>query len=103
MTHFEWIAAAIIGILSAGRLARLLVFDDFPPAVWLRRRWFVAVGDSNWKGLFECPFCMAPYLVAGSMAWFYFSDGHWSWWIANGWWAASYLAAIVVAYDEGAA
>jgi hypothetical protein len=34
------------------------------------------------------------------LAWAYLSGLHWTWWVANGWWAGSYLAAMVVAYDE---
>jgi len=32
--------------------------------------------------------------------WAWLSDLHWTWWVINGVWAASYLAASVVAYDE---
>lgn len=98
---FVWIAAALIGILSAARLARLLIFDDFPPVEWLRTQILARYAeDSKWSGLWECPFCLCPYLIAGAMGWFYLSDGHWTWWVANGWWAASYVAAIIVAYDQ---
>lgn len=30
MTNFEWVAFAIVAVLSAARLTRLLTFDDFP-------------------------------------------------------------------------
>lgn len=103
MDQFTWIAASIIGIVSAARVARFVIFDSFPPMYWLRVR-LVALfpPDSKWKDLMECPFCLAPYIVAVSMTWFYVSDGHWSWWVGNGWWAASYVAAMIVAYDQPA-
>jgi len=30
----------------------------------------------------------------------YLSDLHWSWWLINGIWAGSYVAAMLYAYDE---
>ena len=100
MTNVEWIAAAIIGILSIARTARLLIHDDFPPVTWVRRRWFVLVGDSAWGELAKCQFCLTPYLAAGMGAWAYWSDFGWTWWVVNGWWAASYVAAMVVSRDQ---
>ena len=35
-------------------------------------------------------------MVAGGAV----SDLHWTWWLVNGWWALSYLAAILVSYDQ---
>ena len=92
--------ALLIGVLAVARAARLVVFDDYPPMVWLRRRWYVLVGDSDWKKLVDCAFCAAPYLAAADIAWAWVSDFHWTWWLVNGWAALSYVAAIVVARDE---
>lgn len=96
--------ALAVGVISVARTARLIVHDDFPPIAWLRVR-FVALfpGDSSWSKLVECQFCLAPYLTIGMMAWAWLSNLHWTWWVINGWWACSYVAAILVAYDEGAA
>lgn len=100
--HPIWVA--IIGTLAIARMARLVVFDEYPPMEWLRLRWFVLMGDSKWKKLADCAFCAAPYLAVGDMAWAYFTlhDGsiHWSWWVFNIWLAVSYVAAMVVARDE---
>lgn len=93
--------AVLIAVVSVARTARLLVFDVFPPVFWVRSHVLAWLGDSKWSKLVECPFCLAPYLAAGEMAWAYYSDLHWTWWVANGWWALSYVAAIVVSYDEG--
>jgi hypothetical protein len=99
MSDFEWVAAVVIGVLSIARTARLLVWDEFPPAEWLRTRLLAATGE-KWGKLWTCQFCLAPYLTIGMGAWAYFSDFHWTWWVINGWWAASYVAAMVVAYDQ---
>lgn len=97
---YVWVAAAFIAIISVGRTARLLVWDDFPPIAWLRLKFFVKAGESPWKKLGECAFCLAPYLSVGMIAWMVLSDLHWTWWLVNGWWALSYLSAIVVSYDQ---
>lgn len=99
----EWIAAVVIGVLSVARTARLLTFDDFPPVVWLRDRATRRLGNT-WNGLAICAFCQAPYLTAGMLAWGWLARTdtglHWTWWVINGWWAAAYVAAIIVAYDQ---
>jgi len=97
---YVWLAAAIVAIVSVGRTVRLLIWDDFPPIAWARLKFFTRVGDSPWKKLGECGFCLAPYLSAGMVAWMWLSDLHWSWWLVNGWWALSYLSAILVSYDQ---
>lgn len=102
----DWtlVAAVLVGVVSVARTARLLVHDSFPPAAWLRVRYMALVGpSSDWAKLAECQFCLAPYLMAGMIGWAWVSDLHWTWWVINGWWAASYVAAMVVSYDEGAA
>ena len=100
LTTFQWIAAFIITVLSAARTARLIVWDDYPPTIWFRMKWDDLTGENPWNKLFHCQFCLTPYLVAGIMVWGYLSDLHWTWWVANGWWAMSYLAASYVAYDQ---
>jgi hypothetical protein len=93
--------AVIIGIISVARTARLIIHDDFPPMTWLRARILAQYDeDSSWRGLWECPYCLCPYLAAGMVAWMYLSDLHWSWWLINGIWAGSYVAAMLYAYDE---
>jgi hypothetical protein len=97
-------AAIVVAVLSIARTARLLIYDDYPPVAWVRervQRWLGA-GEkrSRWMLLTECPFCLAPYLTAGMLVWMWLSDLNTFWWVANGWWAMSYVAAIVVARDE---
>lgn len=95
--HF-W-AAVLIGVLSIARTARLICWDDFPPVAWLRVR-LIAWSGEKWGKVWTCQFCLAPYLTAGMILWAYLSDLHWTWWLINGWWAASYAAAVIVAYDQ---
>ena len=98
------IALALIGIVSTARMARLLTFDDFPPAAWFRLK-FASLLGSKWENLAVCPFCIAPYLMAVQIAWFLALYRHhdafiWFWLVPNLWWAGSYVASIVVAYDQ---
>lgn len=103
MPPYEWHIAVIIGIVSVARTARLLLFDEFPPMVWLRVRILAMFPeDSSWSKIAECPFCLTPYLAAGMLGWAWLSDLNAWWWVINGVWAASYLAAILVAYDQPA-
>ena len=93
----------VIGVLSVARVARLLTYDDFPPLEWARPK--VADRLGQWASLTICPFCLAPYLMAVQIVWFLLLYHHhdalvWFWLLPNAWWAASYLAAIVVAYDQ---
>lgn len=68
-------------------------------------KWDTLTHESAWNKLLHCQFCLTPYLTAGLLGWYWLaerSDGVWDdmWWIANGVWAVSYLAAILVAYDQ---
>ena len=98
------ILAALVGTVSTARTARLLTHDTYPPVQWLRNQWDAKVTGA-WNELMHCPFCLAPYLMAGMFAWWWVA---WSigglaqavWWYVNTWWALSYLAAILVARDQ---
>ena len=61
----------------------------------------------GWAELIVCPFCVAPYLMVVQIAWFLLlyenvSTTHflWFWVLPNAWWAFSYVASIIVAYDQ---
>lgn len=106
LDHFTLVAAVIVGILSVGRTARLLGFDEYPPMEWLRDKWDSKYGTEGWGKLIHCPFCSAPYLAAGMLLWFTFSYAYGGdvavilWWVINGWWGLSYVSSILVAYDQ---
>jgi hypothetical protein len=94
---------AIVGIIASARITRLVVADDYPLIVKARVAW-----DNNvrglWNKLLHCHWCFAPWatLLVGFLAWL--CDYHGVpvvWFIVFGWLAASYLASMVVQFDEG--
>jgi hypothetical protein len=99
LTQFQMVAAAIIGILSVARTARLIAHDSLPPVARLRVWWDDHVRGS-WNPLIHCHFCLTPWMATGMAAWFWYSDAHWTWWVVNGIWGFSYVSAIVVSYDN---
>lgn len=97
-----WVILAV-AVISVARVARLITHDTWPPMEWARPRLAARLG--SWSELVLCPFCVAPYLMAGQLAWLVLLRGHGDaftlgWLIPNLWWAASYVAAIIVAYDQ---
>lgn len=102
LSHEWWVyaLASVVSVLGVGRMLRLLTYDDFPP-VKRARDWYLAkVGTSPWKQLATCPFCLGPYAMVVSFGWAWLSDLHWTWWVAHLFAGLSYLAAILVAYDQ---
>ena len=95
------VIATLVTIGAVGRTSRLLIFDDFPPIVWARVRFLAAFDEDNsWSKIAECPWCLTPWLMGIDMAWAYFSDLAWWWWVPNLWFGMSYAASILIAYDE---
>lgn len=105
MSNFEIVLALIVGILSVARTARLIVWDEYPPMVWLRMKHDDHFGDEGWGKLIHCQFCATPYLAAGMALWFWlaftYGDGtaQTVWWVVNGTWGLSYISAMLVSYD----
>ena len=93
-------AAASVGVVAAARLTRLVTKDHWPPMAKVRRKYVELTGDSDWSVLAECPFCVAPYVVAADLAWAVGSDLDKKWWMVNGWLAASYAASWIVVRDD---
>lgn len=101
--EFYWLAVALVTIVSSARLTRVVTFDVFPPARWLRNTW----GDimdrhSLTRGyvvLLFCQWCFSFWATLAVVLWGYLSDFDEIWWIANGSLAASYLAAIFMTND----
>jgi hypothetical protein len=92
--------AVVVGILSAGRLTRLITQDTFPPAVWFRMKWDDWTDDTAWNPLFHCHWCLSPWLTLPIGLWGWLTDLHIAWWVFNGWLAAAYVVAMVVERDE---
>lgn len=99
MSNFEWVAAAVVMVGSIARLTRLVAFDSFPPSAWLRMKWDGWTKDGEWAVLVHCGYCFSMWAGIAVVGSGYLSDWHPIWWIVNGWLAASYAAAVFVAYD----
>jgi hypothetical protein len=93
-------AAAAVGVVGAARLTRLVTKDHWPPMAYVRRKYVELTEGTEWSVLAECPFCVAPYVVAADLAWALKSDLDKSWWVTNGWLAASYAASWIVVRDD---
>jgi len=101
------IPAVLVLVLGAGRMARLITHDLFPPAVALRAAWERLVGGHpQWTLLFHCFWCLTPWIMLVAIGWFLLTLNvewiAWAWWLFWGWLALSYLASMVVARDEPA-
>lgn len=103
MSHWDWVVATLVGVVSVARTARLLIYDEFPPIEWLRAHYLALFDEdhpSTWSKLAECQYCITPYMAAVMLWWAWVSDLNTAWWVINGVWASSYVAAIVVSYDQ---
>lgn len=97
---------AAVAVVSVARTVRLITHDTWPPIEKRRERW--AARLKGWSEVVVCPFCAAPYVMAGQIVWFgvAYAQGPHSGWFLYGWllphlwWACSYAAAMVVAYDQ---
>jgi hypothetical protein len=94
------LAAATVGVVGTARLTRLVTKDHWPPMSFVRRKYVEMTQGSEWSVLAECPFCVAPYVVAADLAWALRSDLDRKWWVVNGWLAASYAASLIVVRDD---
>lgn len=99
MSEFEWVAVALVVVLSSARLTRLLTVDKFPPTRWLRDTYANITDGSGWQLLFFCGYCMSFWMTVLVLGTGYASDWHTYWWLVNGTLGGSYLAAIVMAHD----
>lgn len=100
---FVIVSAVVVGVVGSARFVRLVTADKWPPIVKFRIWWESKTeqyGEEGWVLLFKCLWCFAPWVVAANLAWALLSDLHWSWWIVNGWLAASYATSWVVYHDE---
>ena len=94
-----WIAVAVVTVVSSARLTRLATFDAFPPVQWLRDKYDDLTDGGKWQILAHCPWCASFWVTLPIVLWGYFSDFHTAWWLFNGTFAASYLAAMVMVHD----
>jgi hypothetical protein len=105
------IAAVLVAVLGVYRLARIIIWDVFPPAVWLRIQWDnltydKAAGEFNsWNKLLHCPWCLIPWIMLVAIGWFFGSLYGpewvaWTWWLFWGWLALSGVSSMVYVRDE---
>lgn len=101
-----FLLAAAVAVVGVGRTIRLLTYDDFPPAEWLRQKWADLTKGGAWGKIAFCVWCASPWLMAGAIFWL-IAGLVWvpwltiAWWIVFGWAALSYLASILTYFDEG--
>lgn len=100
-TEFYWIAVALVTILSAARITRLLVVDEFPPIKAVRDRYEDRTDGSGWQAISYCAYCMAPWVTTALVLWGWLTDFATAWWLVNIIFAVSYLAAVFVRFDKG--
>ena len=98
------IIAIVVAILGVGRLTRVIVHDDFPPAMWWRDTWRRITNDGPWSMLFLCWWCLSFWIALVCIGWFiagyYVVWIAWTWWIFWGALAVSYAATMVIVRDE---
>lgn len=99
LSTVETVLAVLIAVFGTARLTRIVAYDDFPPAEWLRTQVYRLLGD-RWGKIADCIWCTQPYIVAICMTWAYFTDLHWSWWAFWSWMALSQAGSTVLSYDE---
>lgn len=99
MTEFEWVAVAIISVMSSARITRLVTWDHYPPSIWLRTKWDDWTKDGQWSLLVHCGYCFGLWAALFVVGTGWLSDWHLAWWLFNGWLAVGYAAAMVMAYD----
>jgi hypothetical protein len=101
-----WLAtvAILVAVFGIGRLTRVLVYDDFPPSVWVRIQWDRITNDGPWAKLVHCWWCASFWVALICVGWFLLTDLHavflWSWWIFWGALALSYVATMIIVRDE---
>jgi hypothetical protein len=102
---FYLVLAILVAVLGVGRLTRILVYDDYPPTMWLRRKWIDLTKAGPWAKLATCLWCASPYVAAVCVAWGALSFNRpweWTWWVFWGTLSVAYVAAMVLVRDEPA-
>lgn len=107
--EFYWVAVAVVTITSASRLTRLATWDHFPPIEWARNKYADLTDGSGWQLLAFCGYCASFWITGLVLLTAYFAGvldrdstaEVWTrvWWIVNGTFGASYLAAILMVHD----
>lgn len=101
--EFYWVAVAVVSVVSAARLTRLMVVDKFPPTRWIRDKYGEMTDGGpirrEWQLLLFCIWCFSFWAYALVFLTGYYSDWHEAWWVTNAVLAGSYASGMVVARD----
>ena len=90
-------------VLGSGRLTRVLVYDEFPPSVWIRIQWSRITDDGPWAKLVHCWWCASFWITLICVGWWI--AGTFVPWIGFAWWvfwgtlSLSYLATMIIVRD----
>jgi hypothetical protein len=92
-----------VAVLGVARLTRAIVYDDFPPSVWVRDLWRRMTREGEWMMLLFCWWCLAFWVALACIGW-WIGGQHvewvaWAWWIFWGGLAIGYLAPMVIVRD----
>lgn len=111
-TEFYWVAVVAATIISAARFTRLATVDKFPPVKAIRDWYEDKTDGSDWQWLTLCGYCFSFWATLAVVGWGllagvyaapesrgYDDIAFAAWWIFNGAFAASYLAAVFMAHD----
>ena len=107
---FIAVIALSVGLLGVARLTRVIVYDDFPPAAWVRIQWDKLVPPRRgpwwraWNTLFHCWWCMGMWVALACILWWAFliplhPAWMYAWWVFWGALALSYVATMVIVRD----
>lgn len=115
MTNFEWVAAAVLSVITTARITRLFVWDKYPPSVWLRNWWDERTGFRDEKGklmrdaegdvlgpwtpLLHCGYCAGMYVAPVVILTGWLSGWHTAWWVVCSCLSAAYAGAVFMAFD----
>lgn len=102
----DWLIALLAiatAVLGVGRLTRVLVYDDFPPSVWVRIQWDRITRDGPWSKLVHCWWCASFWVALACLGW-WLGGMHvewimWAWWVFWGGLAVSYVATMIIVRD----
>lgn len=105
------LAAFVLGLLAAARIARVIIYDAFPPAAWLRSKWDDLTDTPgkrralhSWNRLLHCPWCFVPWVFLAVVLTFpptlVALWWAWVWWIGVIWMAGAYVGTMIYVRDD---
>lgn len=97
------VLTVLVALVGVARLTRVVVHDDFPPAMWWREMWAMWMNDGPWAKLFNCWWCFSFWAALACIGWYigglYVVWIAWAWWIFWGALALGYVATMLIVRD----